>query len=126
MEGWTPPMDRPRPMRKTDLIAHFVAHFAARGVALRRGDAREFLDELHRVCVRELKATGEFALPRVAKFALRWRRTRTGRNPRTGGGASSFRKGRRSPPPSQTNSSGTFGLDTGELPPRAVREGNLT
>ena len=73
-----------RPMRKTDLMAHFIEHFSSRGVALRRADAREFLEELHRVCVRQLKDTGEFTVPRIAKFILRQRAARAGRNPRTG------------------------------------------
>ena len=73
-----------RPMRKTDLMAHFIEHFSSRGVILQRADAREFLEELHRVCVRQLKDTGEFTVPRIAKFVLRHRAARTGRNPRTG------------------------------------------
>ena len=73
-----------RRMGKTDLMAHFVEHFAARGLTLRRADAREFLEELHRLCVQQLNDTGEFMLPRMGKFVLRQRATRTGRNPRTG------------------------------------------
>ena len=77
-------MTRPRRLRRTDLMAHFVEHFAARGLRLRRADAREFLEELHRLCVQQLKDTGEFTLPRMAKFVVRQRRARTGRNPGTG------------------------------------------
>ena len=77
-------MTKPRHLRKTDLMAHFVEHFAARGVTLRRADAREFLEELHRLCAQQLKDTGEFTLPRMATFVLRQRPARTGRNPRTG------------------------------------------
>ena len=73
-----------RRMRKTDLMMHFIEHFSSLGLTLRRSDAREFFDELHRVCVRQLKDTGEFTLPRIAKFLLRQRAARTGRNPRTG------------------------------------------
>lgn len=65
-------------------MAHFIEHFAARGIRLRRADAREFLEELHRLCVQQLKDTGEFTLPRMAKFVLRPRAARTGRNPRAG------------------------------------------
>ena len=71
-------------MRKTDLIAHFIEHFAARGLTLRRADAREFLEELQRLCVRELKDTGEFTLPRLATFVRRQRAAGPARNPRTG------------------------------------------
>ena len=77
-------MARLRRLRRTDLMAHFVEHFAARGLTLRRADAREFLEELHRLCVQQLKDTGEFTLPRMAKFVVRQRPARTGRNPRTG------------------------------------------
>ena len=73
-----------RRMRKTDLMTHFIEHFSSRGVALRRSDAREFLEELHRLCVQQLKDTGEFTLPRIAKFVLRHRAARAARNPRTG------------------------------------------
>ena len=78
--------DRPkvRRMGKTDVMAHFVEHFAARGLTLGRADAREFLEELHRLCVQQLKDTGEFTLPHMAKFVLRQRPARDGRNPATG------------------------------------------
>ena len=82
-DKWKPPL-KPRQMRKTDLIAYFIEHFAARGVMLRRADAREFLEELQRLCVRQLKDTGEFTLPSMAKFVVRQRAARTTRNPRTG------------------------------------------
>ena len=79
-------IDRPkvRRMGKTDVMAHFVEHFAARGLTLGRADAREFLEELHRLCVQQLNDTGEFTLPRMAKFVLRQRPARNGRNPATG------------------------------------------
>lgn len=78
------PVPKVRRMGKTDLMAHFVEHFAARGLTLGRADAREFFEELHRLCVQQLNDTGEFTLPRMAKFVLRQRPARTGRNPRTG------------------------------------------
>ena len=77
-------MPTARRMRKTDLMAHFIEHFSLRGVTLRRADAREFFEELHRLCVQQLKDTGEFTLPRLARFLLRRRAERAGRNPRTG------------------------------------------
>ena len=73
-----------RRLRKTDLMVHFIEHFSSLGLTLRRSDAREFLEELHRLCVQQLKDTGEFTLPRIAKFVLRQRAARTGRDPRTG------------------------------------------
>ena len=76
-------MTKPRPLRKTDLIVHFIEHFAARDVKLRRSDAREFLEELHRLCVSQLNDTGEFTLPGLVKFVARDRPARNGRNPRT-------------------------------------------
>lgn len=78
--------DRPkvRRMGKTDVMAHFVEHFAARGLTLGLAAAREFLEELHRLCVPQLKDTGEFTLPRRAKFVLRQRPARNGCNPATG------------------------------------------
>lgn len=78
------PVPKARRMGKTDVMAHFVEHFAARGLTLGRADAREFLEELHRLCVQQLNETGEFRLPRMAKFVLRQRPARAGRNPRTG------------------------------------------
>ena len=47
-------------------------------------DAREFLEELQRLCVRQLKETDEFTLPSMAEFVVRQRAARTTRNPRTG------------------------------------------
>lgn len=73
-----------RRMRATDLVAHFIEHFAALDIKLKRADARAFFEELQRVCVQQLRDTGEFTLPRMAKFVLRERKARTGRNPRTG------------------------------------------
>ncbi|MCY4058382.1 MAG: hypothetical protein OXG44_10305 [Gammaproteobacteria bacterium] len=68
----------------TGCEAHFIEYFAARDVAVRRRAARELLDEFDRLCVRQLRDTGEFRLPgarspRCARVARR-----TGRNPRTG------------------------------------------
>ncbi len=79
-------VDRPkvRRMGKTDVMAHLVEHFAARSLTLGRADAREFLEELHRLCVQQLKDTGEFTLPCMAKFVMRQRPARNGRNPATG------------------------------------------
>ena len=76
-------------MDKAQLCRHMVRHFDARaravgGARLRRSDAREFLDELQRLCVRELADVGRFSIPKVAKLVLDTRRPRRGRNPVTG------------------------------------------
>ena len=59
-------VDRPkvRRMGKTDVMAHFVEHFTARGLTLGRADAREFLEELQPTLVQQLNDTGEFTLRR--------------------------------------------------------------
>ena len=65
-------VDRPkvRRMGKTDVMAHFVEHFTARGLTLGRADAREFLEEL-RLCVQQLNDTGEFTLLRSGADPLK-------------------------------------------------------
>ncbi len=74
-------------MNKTQLCAHMVSHFRARakgGRPLRRDDAREFLEELQRLCARELEDVGRFSIPKVAKLVVETRRQRRGRHPITG------------------------------------------
>lgn len=76
-------------MNKAQLCGHMFRHFDARaraggGVRLRRSDAREFLDELQRLCVRELADVGRFSIPKVAKLVVETRRPRRGRDPVTG------------------------------------------
>ena len=56
-------------MDKAQLCRHMVSHFRARARAsgtppLRHVDAREFLDELHRLCKRELADVGHSRSPR--------------------------------------------------------------
>ncbi len=71
-------------MSKTELFAHFVEHFAAVNISLKRADAREFFEELQRLCEQQLQDCGEFTLPGIAKLVLQKREARTGRNPATG------------------------------------------
>ena len=76
-------------MDKAQLCRHMVRHFDARaravgGVRLRRNDAHEFVDELQRLCVRELADVGRFSIPKVAKLVVETRRPRRGRNPVNG------------------------------------------
>ena len=69
---------------KAALCTHMVRHFAASELALRRADAREFLDELGRLCERKLLEVGQFSVPGVAKLVVEKRRARKGRSPVTG------------------------------------------
>lgn len=71
-------------MSKTELFAHFVECMEDHDVSLKRADARAFFDELQALCEQELKESGEFTLPGIAKFVLQKREARTGRNPSTG------------------------------------------
>ncbi len=77
-------------MNKAQLVRHMVEQFsaparlAAGGRRLTRDEAREFLAELQRVCIRELRTTGSFSIPKVAKLVLERRAPRRGRDPVTG------------------------------------------
>ena len=73
-----------RKMGKTELFVHFVEHFAAYDVNLKRGDVRVFFEELQRLCEEQLRDSGEFTLPGIAKLVLQKREARMGRNPATG------------------------------------------
>ncbi len=71
-------------MDKAELCAHMVRHFAGSDLGLRRADARAFLDEMQRLCERQLLEVGQFAVPGVAKLVVQERRPRKGRSPVTG------------------------------------------
>ena len=78
-------------MTKAQVCRHMACHFEARardraagGRPLTRDDAREFLDELRRLCVRELSDGGRFSIPKVAKLVVETRRERRGRDPVSG------------------------------------------
>ena len=77
-------MAEARKIGKTELFAHFVEHFAAVNISIKRADAREFFEELQRLCEQQLQDCGEFTLPGIAKLVLQKRESRTGRNPATG------------------------------------------
>ena len=77
-------MAEARKMGKTELFAHFVEHFGAVNISLKRADAREFFEELQRLSEQQLQDCGEFTLPGIAKLVLQKREARTGRNPATG------------------------------------------
>ena len=72
-------------MTKTQLAAHMVGHFRRRGRPLHRDDAREFLAELQRVCLREMQDHGQFRISGIAKLVLERRPARMVRDPVTGG-----------------------------------------
>ena len=76
-------------MTKAQVCRHMACHFEARaratgGRPVTRDDAREFLDELRRLCVRELSDGGRFSIPKVAKLVVETRRQRRGRDPVSG------------------------------------------
>ena len=74
-------------MTKSQLCKHMADHFRSRaggGRPLSRDDAREFLEELQRLCVRELADVGHFSISKVAKLVVETRRRRRGRDPITG------------------------------------------
>ena len=78
-------------MTKAQVCRHMACHFEARaragatgGRRLTRDDAREFLDELRRLCVDELADAGRFSIPKVAKLVVETRRPRRGRDPVSG------------------------------------------
>ena len=76
-------------MTKAQVCRHMASHFEARarttgGRSLTCDDAREFLDELRRLCVRELSDEGCFSIPKVAKLVVETRRQRRGRDPVSG------------------------------------------
>ncbi len=65
----------PPTMDKAKLCAHMVRHFKARsadghGRPLRRDDAAEFLNELQRLCVRELRAGEAVSLSGIAMLVV--------------------------------------------------------
>ena len=73
-----------KPMTKSALCDHFVAHFAAGGVKLTEATAAEFFKELAGLAEEELRERGEFSLPGIGKLVIQNREARTGRNPATG------------------------------------------
>ena len=68
-----------RRMGKSELFSHFAERFA-----VKRGQAREFFDELQSLAETELKRWGEFVLPGMVKLVVQKREARMGRNPATG------------------------------------------
>ena len=78
-------------MTKQQLCRHMVHHFRARASAaggrpLSRADAQEFLEELQRICVRELASRGSFSITGVVKLVMHRRKERRGRDAVSGRG----------------------------------------
>ena len=72
-------MTENKSMSKADVIAHFAKTFG-----MPRGMARDMLNELVELSIRETKEKGSFSLPGIGKLSLSDRAARIGRNPRTG------------------------------------------
>jgi DNA-binding protein HU-beta len=66
-------------MGKSELFSHFAQRFD-----MKQAQARDFFDELNALAERELKRSGEFVLPGMAKLVVQKRKARMGRNPATG------------------------------------------
>lgn len=72
-------MTENKAMSKADVIAHFAKTFG-----MPRGMARDMLNELVELAVKETKTKGSFSFPGVGKLSMHERSARMGRNPRTG------------------------------------------
>lgn len=72
-------MAEARRMGKSDLFSHFAAE-----LGVTRAAARQFFEELQQLSESELKRSGEFSLPGIAKLVVQNRPARKGRNPATG------------------------------------------
>ena len=71
-------------MDKARLSLHLARHLRTRGRHLTRADVCELLEELQRVCTRELQTAGRSLVPGVVKLVVETRRERRGRHPITG------------------------------------------
>jgi len=58
-------------------------HFAEKS-GMKRGQVKEFFDELYNLASSEVKTNGEFVLPGFGKLVRSERKAREGRNPATG------------------------------------------
>lgn len=72
-------------MDKNQLCAHMARHFSGSRLRMTRNEAREFLNELQRICQTQLLDVGYFNVPGIAKLVVKTRGPRRGRNPLTGG-----------------------------------------
>ena len=61
-----------------------VFNYFAEKTGLKRGQVKDFFDELYNLASSEVKANGEFVLPGFGKLVRSDRKAREGRNPATG------------------------------------------
>ena len=66
-------------MTQSEVFNHF-----AEKTGLKRGQVKDFFDELYNLASSEVKANGEFVLPGFGKLVRSDRKAREGRNPATG------------------------------------------
>lgn len=66
-------------MSQSEVVNHFAERFE-----LKRAQVKEIFEELSNLAGREVKESGEFALPGFGKLVLSERKAREGRNPQTG------------------------------------------
>ena len=71
-------------MDKAALVQRLARFLRARGCEVARADVRAMLEEIERLCHRELAESGEFSIPKIAKIVIERRRPRTARHPLTG------------------------------------------
>ena len=61
-----------------------VFNYFAEKTGLKRGQVKDFFDELYNLASSEVKSNGEFVLPGFGKLVKSERKAREGRNPATG------------------------------------------
>jgi DNA-binding protein HU-beta len=61
-----------------------VFNYFAEKTGMKRGQVKDFFDELYNLASSEVKANGEFVLPGFGKLVRSDRKAREGRNPATG------------------------------------------
>jgi DNA-binding protein HU-beta len=66
-------------MTQSEVVNHF-----AKKIGMKRGEVKEFFNELSSLATREVRTNGEFVLPGFGKLVKAQRKAREGRNPATG------------------------------------------
>jgi DNA-binding protein HU-beta len=61
-----------------------VINYFAEKTGMKRGQIKEFFEELSNLATREVRGNGEFVLPGFGKLVKSERKAREGRNPATG------------------------------------------
>ena len=78
-------MAEARKWARTELVAHFVEHFAAVNISLKRADAREFFEELQRLCEQQLSGLRRVHAARHRESSSCRARSADRSQPRNGG-----------------------------------------